>query len=194
MRATGRRVPGWSLSSSNVGSLGGLIALQRGECHLRAGDVSDALPMLHDLASWHANGRPGPASPALVSLDRNALLRAGFERYRRGAIRMPEQQLRLMFDGDGAALARASLRELGETVPEPRPAPRARVPPAPLPRRVIRASVRPQTPARSHPPLDVISAWGRRVLLGAALLIALLVAHTWWWDRRIPPGGRHGSR
>lgn len=30
----GRRAPGWSLSSANVGSLGGLLALSRGEAHL----------------------------------------------------------------------------------------------------------------------------------------------------------------
>ena len=33
--------PGWSLSSSNVGSLGGLIALQRGEAHLAGSHLLD---------------------------------------------------------------------------------------------------------------------------------------------------------
>jgi hypothetical protein len=34
-----------------------------------------------------------------------------------------------------------------------------------------------------------------RLILGmAALLTAVLVAHTWWWERRIPPGGRHDTR
>jgi putative molybdopterin biosynthesis protein len=36
-----RRAPGWSLSSSNVGSQGGLIALQRGECHLAGTHLLD---------------------------------------------------------------------------------------------------------------------------------------------------------
>lgn len=35
------RYPGRSLSSSNVGSLGGLIALQRGECHLAGSHLLD---------------------------------------------------------------------------------------------------------------------------------------------------------
>jgi len=30
------------------------------------------------------------------------------------------------------------------------------------------------------------------LLLATGVLVALLVAHTWWWDRRIPRGGRHG--
>src|SRR5581483_5810981 len=39
--ALARRAPGWTLSSSNVGSLGGLIALQRGECHLAGSHLLD---------------------------------------------------------------------------------------------------------------------------------------------------------
>src|SRR5579884_613461 len=39
--ALARQRPGWSLSSSNVGSLGGLIALQRGECHLAGSHLLD---------------------------------------------------------------------------------------------------------------------------------------------------------
>jgi tetratricopeptide (TPR) repeat protein len=141
---------------------------------LRAGDVSGALPMLHDLAAWHVNGTPGPAAPALVALDRPALLRAGFERYRRASVRTPEQQLHLMLDGDGAALARAALRELGEDAPEPRPTPavRTRMVNAGTPARktppVVQVAVRPQAPARFHPSLDVVSAWLQPVLLGAA--------------------------
>ncbi len=165
---------------------------------LRAGDVSGALPILHDLATWHMNGRPGPASTALVALDREAVLRAGFVRYRRGAVRAPEDQLHVMLDGDGAALARAALRELGETVSEPRAAARPRVLPRPAPERpapfAVHAPVRSQTPRWSHPSLDAVSAWLRRVLLAAAVLAALLLAHTWWWDRCIPRGGRHGPR
>ena len=159
---------------------------------LRAGDLPGALPMLRDLATWHVNGRPGPASPALVALDPRALLRAAFERYRRGAVRTPAQQLYVMLDGDGAALARAALRDLGETAPEPRPAPRVRARPAPTPVRAVHASVRPATSSRRSPSLDIVSAWLRRVLLGATLLVVFLLAHTWWWDRRIPRGGEHG--
>lgn len=165
---------------------------------LRAGDVGSALAMLHDLATWHVNGRPGPAPTALVALDRDAVLRAGFVRYRRGAIRTPEQQLHLMLDGDGAALARAALRELGETVREPRPATRARLLPAAMPARptspVIRVPVRPATPAPSRAWLAVVAAWLRPVLLGAALLAAFLIGHSWWRDRWLPPGGTHGPR
>ena len=164
---------------------------------LRAGDPS-ATPILHDLATWHTNGRPGPTSPALVALEREALLRAGFVRYRRGAVRTPEDQLHVMLDGDGAALARAALRELGESVPEPRPAPRPRARREPAPERpaspVVHVPIRTHASQRSHPSLDTISAWLRRVLVGAAVLAALLIAHTWWWDRCIPRGGRHGPR
>ncbi|MBI4493992.1 MAG: molybdopterin biosynthesis protein [Chloroflexi bacterium] len=39
--AIAQRRPGLSLSSSNVGSLGGLIALQRGECHLAGSHLLD---------------------------------------------------------------------------------------------------------------------------------------------------------
>jgi len=169
---------------------------------LRAGDVAGALPILHDLATWHTNGRPGPASAGLVALERPALLRAGFERYRRSAVRTPEDQLHLMLDGDGAALARAALRELGETISEPRPAPpRPRVrraaavthaaPPA------VRATAAPATSVPSGwslPSLATVTSWMRLILGIAALLAAVLVAHTWWWERHIPPGGRHDTR
>ncbi len=37
----GRRQPGWSLSSANVGSLGGLLALSRGEAHLAGSHLLD---------------------------------------------------------------------------------------------------------------------------------------------------------
>ena len=163
---------------------------------LRAGHIDVALPMLRDLAAWHVNGRPGAASPALVALDRDAMLRAGFERYRRGAVRTPERQLRAMLDGDGVALARAALGGLGEPVAMPRPTPRPQASPA-----ATRAvATRPRTPGpqqsapRSHPSLGDVAAWLRPVLLGAATLVVLLLVHGWWWDRRLPPGGRHGSR
>jgi hypothetical protein len=48
-----------------------------------------------------------------------------------------------------------------------------------------------QTAAGSHPSLADVAAWLRPVLLGAATLVVLLLAHG-WWDRRLPPGGRHG--
>jgi len=38
----GRRAPGWRLSSANVGSLGGLLALGRGEAHLVGSHLLDA--------------------------------------------------------------------------------------------------------------------------------------------------------
>lgn len=168
---------------------------------LRAGDVAGALTILHDLATWHTNGRPGPASAGLVALERPALLRAGFERYRRSAVHTPEDQLHLMLDGDGAALARAALRELGETIPEPRPAaPRPRVrqaaavthaaPPA---ARAIAAPATSVPSGWSLPSLATATSWMRLILGMAALLAAALVAHTWWWERRIPPGGRHDT-
>lgn len=37
----GRRAPGWSLSSANVGSLGGLLALSRGNAHLAGSHLLD---------------------------------------------------------------------------------------------------------------------------------------------------------
>jgi hypothetical protein len=134
-----------------------------------------------------------------VALDQRALLRAGFQRYRRAPVREPETQLRLMLDGDGAALARGALRELGETVPEPRPAPRPRVvpvaaPTSPAPPAAGRAPAAAPAPAWPRPSLDAVSAWLRPLLAGAVLLAALLLAHMWWWDRRIPPGGRYGTR
>jgi prolipoprotein diacylglyceryltransferase len=162
---------------------------------LRAGDIAAAQPMLRELAAWHANGRPGPTSPALIALEWRALLRAGFERYRRGPVRTPEQQVVLMLNGDGAALARAALRDLGEAVPEPRVTPRPKVvPAASVPLRptppVVQVRV-PEEPRQSPASLEVISAWLRRLLLAAAVLVVLLIAHTWWWDRWIPRGGRH---
>jgi hypothetical protein len=150
--------------------------------------------MLRDLAAWHANGRPGPASPALVALERRALLRTGFERYRRGPVRSAEQQVLVMLDGDGAALARAALRDLGEPVPEPRADPRPRMmKTVSSARAVVHATVPAATrAARSSASLEDVSAWLRRLLLAAGALVALLIAHTWWWDRRIPRGGSHG--
>jgi hypothetical protein len=164
---------------------------------LRAGDIDGARPILRDLAGWHTNGRPGPASPALVALERRALLRAGFERYRRGPVRPPAQQVVVMLDGDGTALARAALRDLGEAAPEPRVATRPPATKAASPLRaappVVRA-VRTETRAApSSPSFDVVSAWLRHVLLASGVLVVLLLAHTWWWDRRIPRGGRDGS-
>jgi phosphatidylglycerol:prolipoprotein diacylglycerol transferase len=167
---------------------------------IRAGDVAGALPILHDLATWHSNGRPGPASAGLVALDRQAIFRAGFVRYRRGAVRTPEDQLHVMLDGDGAALARAALRDLGETLPEPRPVPRPRVHRATVVTRaappVVHATTPPTAaPSRwSLPSLAMVARWTRVILGMAALLAAMLLAHTWWWERRIPPGGRHDTR
>jgi hypothetical protein len=185
--------------ASGDGSLDDDARYGAARARLRAGDVSGALPILHALATWHVNGKPGPVSAALVALDQRALLRAGFQRYRRAPVREPETQLRLMLDGDGAALARGALRELGETVPEPRPAPRPRVvpvaaPTSPAPPAAVRAPAAAPAPAWPRPSLDAVSAWLRPLLAGAVLLAALLLAHMWWWDRRIPPGGRYGTR
>ena len=159
---------------------------------IRAGDVGGALSILHDLAAWHVNGSAGEPSAALVALDRQALLRAGFERYRRGALRPPEQHLRLVLDGDGVVLARAALRELGEPVEEPGARPIATVAAAPAATRVIS---RPATAsARSEASLEIVAAWSRRLLLVAAVIAALLIAQTRWRDRWTPPGGNHGPR
>jgi prolipoprotein diacylglyceryltransferase len=165
-----------------------------------AGDVAGALPILHDLATWHTTGRPRPAPAGLVALDRHAILRAGFVRYRRGAVRTPEDQLHVILDGDGVALARAALRALGETIPEPHPAPRPRGHRATVVTRaappVVHATPPPTAESSrwSLPSLASVAGWTRLILGLAALLAAMLLAHTWWWERRVPPGGRHDTR
>jgi hypothetical protein len=147
--------------------------------------------MLRDLAAWHVNGRSGDPSAALVALDRTAVLRAAFVRYRRSVLRPPEQQLRLVLDGDGVVLARAALRELGDAVAAPRV---ATVTSAPVTTPAVRPVVRPRptTAARSQASLEVVAAWSRHLLGAAAAVAALLIAHTWWRDRWMPPGGGHG--
>jgi prolipoprotein diacylglyceryltransferase len=53
-------------------------------------------------------------SEAIVNLDPRALVRAGFERYRRGPLRPPEDQVTELLDGDGRRIAREALRRLDE--------------------------------------------------------------------------------
>ncbi|RMH00389.1 MAG: molybdopterin biosynthesis protein [Chloroflexi bacterium] len=52
------RMPGWRLSSAHVGSLGGLIALRRGECHLAGAHLLDVETGTYNLP-WVRRYLPG---------------------------------------------------------------------------------------------------------------------------------------
>ncbi|HUE31056.1 MAG TPA: prolipoprotein diacylglyceryl transferase family protein [Verrucomicrobiae bacterium] len=83
---------------------------------IKAGDRAVGEPALRALAG--SARTHGPAvSEALVNLDQRALLRSGFERYRRGPVRAPEDQMSELLDGDGARMAREALHYLDD-VPE----------------------------------------------------------------------------
>jgi len=83
---------------------------------IRAGDRAAGEEALRALAAG-ARTRGSAISEALVNLDQRALLRAGFERYRRGPVRAPEDQIAQLLDSDGARMAREALRHL-DALPE----------------------------------------------------------------------------
>lgn len=80
---------------------------------IRAGDRANGEEALRALAAG-AKAHGPAVSEALVNLDQRALLRAGFERYRRGPVRAPEDQITQLLDGDGARMAREALRHLSD--------------------------------------------------------------------------------
>ena len=81
----GKLCPGASLSSSNVGSLGGLIALQRGECHLAGSHLLDEESGEYNLSYVR---RLLPGRPILlvnlVYRDQGLIVRAGNPKQVRG--------------------------------------------------------------------------------------------------------------
>lgn len=156
---------------------------------LRAGDRDTALAMLRDLATWAPTAR-GTVTPALVALERDAVLRAAFARYRRAPARAPTAQLHRLLDGDGALLARAALRTLEDPPRTPAAPPRRR-----SAARAAIAADRPRAPrtasaepaARRELRLDALASALRPLLLPAALVALGLALH----DRL---GGRHHGR
>ena len=96
-----------------AGTLAGAATYGAGWSRIQAGDRVGGERVLHALAS-QPSVRNGPVSEQLVDLDRRAVMHAGFERYRRGPLRPPEEQIGELFDGDGPRLARAALIRLGD--------------------------------------------------------------------------------
>ncbi len=148
---------------------------------LRAGERDAAAAALAHLAT--GDPRRGRAAPrALVNLEPQAILRAGFERYRRGPLDAPEAHLARVLDGDGSALAAAALRGL-ETDPERMPrAPlthvRARLSNEQTGDAAARAPERPSKPTanRRRTPATTDDL----ALAGAAAILFLAFA-LWWW-------------
>jgi tetratricopeptide (TPR) repeat protein len=77
----------------------------------RAGDESGARELLAGLAST-GSGPGGRRSRQLLTLDLRALLRNGFEQYRRGPLQVPETSLATLLDLDGPVLARTALKAI----------------------------------------------------------------------------------
>src|SRR5262249_7370902 len=159
----------------------------------RAGDRELALSTLKMLTG----GSPGKdaeaddaAAPhfsqALLSLTRGTVLRMGLQRYPLWKGGLPERLLVVMFDLDGAAMARAVLpkwerrMEAAARIAGPhvrhvfreRPTSDEEKPPEPV--------HRPPTPVAR--PLETSRGWTLRLLiaLGAILLLALLAARAAW--------------
>src|SRR5262245_17999434 len=91
----------------------------------RAGDAAGARWSFATLAaSSTAASGGGRKSRALVALDRRALLRNGFEQYRKAPVQPPEASLAMLFDLDAPGLARAALTMMdrGELARPARPA------------------------------------------------------------------------
>jgi phosphatidylglycerol:prolipoprotein diacylglycerol transferase len=88
---------------------------------VRAGDRERAERDLRQLAAT-GSARVGRSSIALINLDQRAVVRDGFQRYRRAQLGAPEDWFARGFDVDGPALARAALRRLNEAArPEAAP-------------------------------------------------------------------------
>jgi tetratricopeptide (TPR) repeat protein len=111
----------------------------------RLGDTAGAVDDLRRLAASPRAGPPGRTSLGVVELTPRSLLRAAFDRYRRGPAGSPEAQVAAALDRDGAALARAALLRLERTTAPSEP---HETSPAPAPA-VRRAA--PSTSAASRP-------------------------------------------
>lgn len=92
---------------------GGAIA------RLRAGDRDQAREALRYLAAVPSLGGSRGSRTADRELRNGSLTRAAVQRYRHLPFRAPEDQLSELLDRDGPALARATLRQLGEVVEPP---------------------------------------------------------------------------
>jgi phosphatidylglycerol:prolipoprotein diacylglycerol transferase len=86
---------------------------------LRAGDRDGAEVELRALAAGGRSRGPG-MNAALVNLDPRAVVRAGFQRYRRGPLRTPGQDIVEIVQTDGHELARSALRHLDDAPRLPR--------------------------------------------------------------------------
>jgi phosphatidylglycerol:prolipoprotein diacylglycerol transferase len=80
---------------------------------VRGGDREHGEAALRALAGDGKVQGP-PVSVALLNLDQRAMLRANFERYRRGPLNAPEARVAELLDGNGKAMARAALRHVDE--------------------------------------------------------------------------------
>ncbi len=183
--------------SPDVGTLFDDARYAAAWARLRAGEREAAETALATLAA--GPGGRGTAPRALVNLEPQAIMRAGFERYRRGPLAAPEQHLARVLDGDGYALAAAALRGFGSDDD--------RLPPAPL--TYVRARLRDdldgervvsrnakQPPAAPRTPQPVRQHERPRtssLLLAAASAIVLLGLALWLWHATGRPP-RRGSR
>lgn len=182
--------------SPDVGSLWDDARYAAAWARLRAGDRDAAEAALTTLAA--GRDRRSRAVPrALVNLEPQAIMRAGFERFRHGPLDAPEAHLARILDGDGYALAAAALRRLGSG-DHPPPAPlayvRARLRDGGDGEHVVSRRPAPQA-ARPAPRADrrrePATTGGLPLAGGAAILF--LAFGLWWWlatHRRPPKTGR----
>lgn len=111
---------------------------------VRAGDRERGRAALRALAEEVRQSR-GVPSQAMVELEPGALLRVGFERYRRGPLRPPEAQAAALLDCDGPMMARMALKRLDE----PRDGPTRVSTAAPRERTVRPVALEPRAPRRA---------------------------------------------
>jgi hypothetical protein len=149
----------------------------------RLGLRSDATAALRDLADVSGSSGADDASPrAVLWLERRALIRP-VGAFRRTPFRVPEDRLIVLFDRDGAAMARGFLTARGDPAMEARRVRLARpvtMAPSPSPvRAVAPAPARSTKPAATSPvPGPGSRPWLAAV--GALLAMGLL----WAWARR----------
>ncbi|HEV7730858.1 MAG TPA: hypothetical protein VGR62_01790 [Candidatus Binatia bacterium] len=163
----------------------------RAQARLRAGDEPAARALLEPLAASRSSQSDAGdhVSRALQDLERRAVLRTGFDQYRKGALRAPEDGLVALLDLDGVALAQAAL----QVRRAPRPADAMPTQPvavlpvdAPVVARVDHAS----ETAVEAPPLPGIDDGSRSVLdvlLMLAGLSLLVVGGLTFWRTRSDP-------
>ncbi len=141
----------------------------------RSGKRSEAKAALRQLAVGSVRRADTTMSPALLRLDRAALLRDGFRRHRRAPLRAPEEQVAALLDRDGGMLASAALERLVDA-PSPVNATQSSER-APRPREVIPVTA--TASASAEPPAE---PWPNRHPLRLALLLgAGLGAGVWAW-------------